>query len=85
MATPTYPQHPACDGGRSTHGNLLVTTYRYAFGAGWYAEARDAATGERRAFTGVYRGRGGKDKAIASALHQARTGCAAPDDVGCIG
>lgn len=67
-----------------TQDGITIEVYRYGFRGGYYAEALDAA-GKRLAFTGVYRGKGSKRKAIEAALHQAKTGCSHPDDTGCPG
>lgn len=63
---------------------IMVRVYRYGFRPGYYAEARNA-TGERLAFTGVFAGRGGKQRAIEAALLEAKTGRPAPQDRGCVG
>ena len=66
------------------HGELTVKTYRYSFRGGYYAVAF-GPDGKKRGGSGVYFGVGGKQKAINSALCEARTGKPSPDDVGCPG
>lgn len=65
-------------------GDITVRIYRYGFRPGYYAEARNAA-GERLAYTGVFSGKGGKQKAIRAALEQAKTGRHSNQDCGCPG
>ena len=64
-------------------GGLTITVYRYAFRGGYYAEARNAS-GQRVAFTGVYSGKGGMQRAIQSAVAQA-AGESPVTDRGCPG
>ena len=66
-------------------GGLAIQVYRYGFGPGFYAEALETATGKRLAFTGVFRGKGSKQKAIDAAILEARTGRPAGQDTGCPG
>ncbi len=60
---------------------IRITVDRAGFRPGFYAEARDADD-KRLAFTGIYRGKGSRQKAIDAALHEARTGNHAPGNVG---
>ena len=64
---------------------LVIRIYRFGFSPGFYAEAVSKDDGRRLAFTGVYRGKGSKERCIKSAISQARTGEAAQDDIGCPG
>ncbi len=62
-----------------------VHVHRYGFlRPGFYAEALDAA-GKRVAFTGVFAGKGSKERCIQAALTEAKTGAPAPGDRGCPG
>lgn len=73
-----YPHKFIIDG-------FTIHVYRYGFLIpGFYAEARDAE-GNRRAFTGVFTGKGSKAKAVEAALYEAKTGQAHPQDIGCPG
>lgn len=69
---------------RLEYDGFTVTVYRYAFRGGYYAEATDAS-GKRLAFTGVFRGKQSRQRAIDAAVHQARTGRADAHDSGCPG
>ncbi len=69
----------------TTHRDgITVVVYRYSFRGGYYAEAL-ASDGRRLAFTGVFRGRGGKERAVEAAFAQATTGQYAANDTGCPG
>lgn len=65
----------------------VVRTHRYSFRGGYYATANAItdAGARPRVCTGVFFGKGGKDKAVAAALHEARTGTPHPHDRGCPG
>lgn len=67
-----------------TVDDITITVYRYGFRPGFYAEAKDAS-GRRVAFTGVFTGKGSRQKAIDAALASAKAGRAAANDIGCIG
>jgi hypothetical protein len=60
-----------------------IRIHRYGFRPGYYCEA--LKDGRRTAFTGVFRGKGGKQRAIKAALYESRTGRPSPDDTGCPG
>jgi hypothetical protein len=64
---------------------LRIHTHRYAFHGGYYATAEEIPSGRPIVCTGVFFGKGGKAKAIAAALHEARTGAPASNDCGCPG
>lgn len=57
----------------ASEDGITVTVHRWGFGPGFYAEAKDAS-GKRLTFTGVYRGKGSKQKCIDAAIAQARGG-----------
>jgi hypothetical protein len=57
----------------TTEDGITVTVHRWGFKPGFYAEAKDAS-GKRLAFTGVYRGKGSRQKCIDAALTEARGG-----------
>lgn len=62
-----------------------VRVHRYSFKGGYYATADRVPDGKPLCTTGVFFGKGGKQNAIAAAIHEARTGAPASNDAGCPG